>query len=163
MTVTTSLLEAAIYMVIAGIGLGVFFSVLTLAAQNALPRTRLGVGTAAVRYLGQLGAVLGVAIVGTVVNTTVSSDIGNRLPASTVQRLTPSGVKFATNPQVLVNSTYHETVVHTAEGFAVKNARAHIPKNSKLSLTFFLIKMALLSKGPSLKAPHSDWRVSKRA
>ena len=50
-------------MVIAGIGLGPFFSVLTIAAQNALPRTRLGVGTASVRYLGQLGAVLGVAII----------------------------------------------------------------------------------------------------
>src|SRR5438876_80769 len=60
MTISTSLLEAAIFMVIAGIGLGTFFSVLTVAAQNALPRTQLGVGTGAVRYLGQLGAVLGV-------------------------------------------------------------------------------------------------------
>src|SRR6266566_7499061 len=102
MTPTTSLFEAIIFMVIAGIGLGPFFSVLTIAAQNALPRTQLGIGTSAVRYLGQLGAVLGVAIVGTVVNNSLASDIASRLPATTVKQLTPQGVKFATNPQVLV-------------------------------------------------------------
>src|SRR5205085_2747425 len=99
----------------------------TLAAQNALPRTRLGVGTAAVRYLGQLGGVLGVAIVGTVVNQTLASDIAKRLPASVVQQLTPTGVKFATNPQVLVNPMYRDTVVHTAQHFAAQNAVAYVP------------------------------------
>ena len=127
MTISTSLLQAAIFMVIAGLGLGVFFSILTLAAQNALPRTSLGVGTGAVRFLGQLGSVLGVAIVGSVVNSTLASDIINRLPAQTVQKLTPAGVKFATNPQVLVNSTYHNTVVQTAQSFAVNAATAHVP------------------------------------
>jgi EmrB/QacA subfamily drug resistance transporter len=127
MTISTNLLQAAIFMVIAGIGLGVFFSVLTLAAQNALPRTSLGVGTGAVRFLGQLGSVLGVAIVGSVVNSTLASDIVKRIPAQTVQRLTPQGVKFATNPQVLVNSTYHDTVVQTAQSFAVRSATANVP------------------------------------
>lgn len=127
MTISTSLLQAAIFMVIAGLGLGVFFSVLTLAAQNTLPRTSLGVGTGAIRFLGQLGAVLGVAIVGSIVNSTVATDIVKRLPPQTVQRLTPAGVKLATNPQVLVNSTYHDTVVKTAQSFAVRAATAHIP------------------------------------
>jgi hypothetical protein len=127
MTASTSLLEAAIYMVIAGLGLGSFFSILTLAAQNSLPRARLGVGTGAVRYLGQLGSVLGVAIVATVVNQTLANDIVKRLPANAAQQLTPQGLKAATNPQILVNSTYHSTLVHTAENYAVKNATAHVP------------------------------------
>jgi EmrB/QacA subfamily drug resistance transporter len=127
MTAGTSLLEAAIYMVIVGLGLGSFFSILTLAAQNSLPRARLGVGTGAVRYLGQLGSVLGVAIVATVVNQTLANDIGNRLPANAAKQLTAQGLKAATNPQVLVNSTYHSTLVHTAENFAVKSATAHVP------------------------------------
>ncbi len=114
-------------MVVAGIGLGMFFPIMTLAVQNALPRTRLGVGTGAVRYLGQLGSTLGVAIVGTVVNNTISSDIVTRLPAGAAQRLTPAGLKFATNPQVLINSTYHDNVVQTAERFAVAKATANIP------------------------------------
>jgi len=127
MTASTSLLEAAIYMVITGLGLGSFFSILTLAAQNSLPRARLGVGTGAVRYLGQLGSVLGVAIVATVVNQTLASDIVKRLPANAAKQLTPQGLKAATDPQVLVNSTYHSTLVHTAENFAVKSATAHVP------------------------------------
>lgn len=135
MTASTSILESAIYMVVAGIGVGIFFSILTLAVQNSLPRTRLGVGTGAVRYLSQLGSTLGVAIVGTVVNNTIASDIVARLPASAVRQLTPAGLKFATNPQVLVNSTYHDTVVKTAEGFAQKiavaKAIANIPPGAQ--------------------------------
>jgi len=127
MTPTTGILEAIIFMVIAGIGLGPFFSVLTIAAQNALPRTRLGIGTSAVRYLGQLGSVLGVALVGTVVNNSLASDIASRLPATTVKQLTPQGVKFATNPQVLVNPTYRDTVVSTAKHFAAQSAVAQVP------------------------------------
>src|SRR5712692_1197301 len=123
MTPTTGLLEAIVFMVIAGIGLGPFFSVLTIAA---LPRTRLGIGTSAVRYLGQLGAVLGVAIVGTVVNNTLSNDIARRLPASVAKQLTPEGLKFATSPQALVNPTYRDTVVRTAQHFAAQSAVAHV-------------------------------------
>jgi hypothetical protein len=127
MSISTSLLEAVIYMVIAGIGIGVFFSIMNLVAQNALPRASLGVGTAAVRYLGQIGGTMGIAIVGSVVNRTLSDDLAQRLPASTVKQLTPAGVKFATNPQVLVNQTYHDTVVHKAEQIAVSKAVAHVP------------------------------------
>jgi len=54
-----------------GSGLGVFFTVVPLTAQNALPQTRLGVGTAAMRSLGPLGPTPGVALVGTVVNSSL--------------------------------------------------------------------------------------------
>lgn len=127
MTPTTGLLTAIIFMVIAGIGLGPFFSVLTIAAQNALPPTRLGIGTSAIRYLGQLGAVLGVAIVGTVVNNSLASDIAHRIPTSVAQRLTPAGLQAATSPQVLVNPAYRATVVQTAQHFAAQSAVAHVP------------------------------------
>ncbi len=70
---------------------------------------------------------LGVAVVGTVVNQTLTDDIVKRIPASTVQQLTPAGLKFATDPQVLVNSTYRDTVVHTAQQFAVQHAVVQIP------------------------------------
>ena len=127
MTPKTGLLEVVVFMVIAGIGLGPFFSVLTIAAQNTLPRTRLGIGTSAVRYLGQLGSVLGVTIVGTVVNNTLSNDIATRLPASVAKQLTPEVLKFATSPQALVNQTYRDTVVRTAQRFAAQSAIAHVP------------------------------------
>jgi hypothetical protein len=127
LTPSTSLLLAIVFMVIAGAGMGMFFSITTLTAQNALPRSRLGTGTSAVRYLGQLGSVLGVAFVGTVVNTTLSNDIVKRLPASTVQQLTPQGFQYATNPQVLVNPQYRQAIVHMAQHYAAASSAAHIP------------------------------------
>ena len=131
LTASSSLLEAGRDMVITGIGLGIFFSVVTLVVQNALPRTRMGVGTGAMTYLRALGQTLGLAIVGTVVNNTLAGELARRLPASTVKQLTPQGLKFATNTQVLVNPTYRDTVVHTSEGFAVRSAvaqaTAHVP------------------------------------
>src|SRR2546428_11886013 len=57
MTPTTGLLEAVVFIVISGIGLGPFFSVLTIAAQDALPRTRLGIGTSSVTYPGPVGSI----------------------------------------------------------------------------------------------------------
>jgi hypothetical protein len=65
-------------MVMAGLGIGSIFSVLYLAAQNVLPLTQLGVGSAVVRYLGQIGSTLGVALVGTVVNQSLN-DSGRKI------------------------------------------------------------------------------------
>jgi len=131
MTLSTSIPQAAIFMVITGVGLGMFFPVQTLAVQNALPRRMMGVGTGAVRYMQQVGQTLGVAIVGAVVNNTIASDVVKRIPASTAKQLTPQGLKFATDPQALVSPTYHDTVVKTAQGYAsaaaAAQAQAHIP------------------------------------
>lgn len=86
MTPTTGLLQAVVFMVLAGIGTGSFFSMTTV-AQNALPQSSLGVGTAATRYLGQLGATLGIAIVGTVVSSSFSGDLTRQLPTDQTGKL----------------------------------------------------------------------------
>ena len=113
-TSSTSLLIAGVEMVVAGFGLGVFFAVLTLAVQNALPRTRLGVGTGAVTYLRALGQTLGVAVVGTVVNNTIASDIQHRLPVEAKRFIPAPALKAFTNPQVLISPEYHNQVVQQA-------------------------------------------------
>jgi EmrB/QacA subfamily drug resistance transporter len=115
------------FMVVAGLGLGPFFSILQLSAQNAIPRTRLGVGTSAVRFAAQVGAVVGIAIVGTIVNQTLSSDIANRLPAPVVQQLTPGELQAVANPQLLINTNYRQQVLQQAEQAAVAKAIAAIP------------------------------------
>lgn len=129
MTATTPLIDATIFMIIAGVGLGMFFSVTTLAVQNALPRRCMGVGTGAMRYLTALGQTLGVAIAGTVVNNTLATELAKRLPASVSKQLTPAGLKFATNTEVLVSPDYRNTVVNTAKSFAVHDAVAKATAN----------------------------------
>jgi EmrB/QacA subfamily drug resistance transporter len=131
MSATTPLLDATIFMIIAGVGLGMFFSVMTLAVQNALPRRRMGVGTGAMRYLSALGQTLGVAVAGTVVNNTIATELAKRLPASAARQLTPTGLQFATNTEVLVSPAYRNTVVSTAKSIAIHDAvakaTAHVP------------------------------------
>ncbi|HZC04461.1 MAG TPA: MDR family MFS transporter [Ktedonobacterales bacterium] len=67
------------YMIVLGVGLGLLQPVLTLAVQNAIPRSRLGAGTGAVTYLRTLGSTLGVAILGSVVNNYSETYLNPRL------------------------------------------------------------------------------------
>ena len=91
MTPATSLLLAILFMVLAGIGTGTFFTLPMVAVQNAVPESRLGVSTAGLRYLGQLGATLGIAIVGTAVTSAISGNLMSHLPTSTASKLALSG------------------------------------------------------------------------
>ena len=128
---STPLLQASEFMVVAGLGLGFYFAILTLAVQNAIPRTRMGVGTSAVRYMQQAGNTLGVAVIGTVVNNAIASDIARRLPAG-AQRLTPAGLAAATDPRALVDPTYHATVINTAKQYAARAAVAQAQAAGKI-------------------------------
>ena len=124
MTSSTSTLEASRNMIITGIGLGIFFSVLTLAVQNALPRTRLGVGTGAITYLRSVGQTLGVAITGSVVNNVVAGELLKHLPSG-YKQLGTQGLAAATNQQVLINPDYRNSVIKYGTQAAVNNA---VPK-----------------------------------
>ncbi len=91
MTPATSLPLAILFMVLAGIGTGTFFTLPMVAVQNAVPESHLGVSTAGLRYLGQLGATLGIALVGTVVTSAASGNLMNQLPTSVASRQALSG------------------------------------------------------------------------
>jgi MFS family permease len=138
MTASTTFLQAASAMVIAGIGMGQFFPVQTLAAQNAVERQRIGVATGVITYLRALGQTLGVAIAGTVVNNTIASNLPALVPANTVQQLTPAGWQAATNTEILIDPAYRQTVVQTAQQYASKaaaaQAAAHIPPGAQHNL-----------------------------
>lgn len=90
MTPETSLLQAIMSMILVGIGLGSFFS-LSVIAQNVVPANRLGVSTAATRYLGQVGATLGIALVGTVVSSSSAGNLLHHLPTTTEDRAALAG------------------------------------------------------------------------
>lgn len=87
MTPATGIALAIAMLVLTGTGIGPFFTLPMVVVQNALPADRLGISTAGLRYLGQLGASLGIAIVGTVVTSSVSGNLMNHLPSSTASKL----------------------------------------------------------------------------
>ncbi|MBV9228855.1 MAG: MFS transporter [Chloroflexi bacterium] len=87
MTPATGIALAIAILILTGIGIGPFFSLPMVAVQNALPVDYMGVSTAGLRYLGQLGASLGIAIVGTMVSSSASGDLGQHLPTDQAGKL----------------------------------------------------------------------------
>jgi hypothetical protein len=56
-------------MILMGLGLGIAFPLYTLVVQNAFPIQRVGVVTAAVTFFRSIGGTVGVAVLGSVVNS----------------------------------------------------------------------------------------------
>ncbi len=82
-----------IVMVLGGLGIGILFPLLTLTAQNALPQTQLGVGTAAIRYLGQFGTTIGVALIGAIFAAPLTHASVHALPAALAQELAATALR----------------------------------------------------------------------
>ncbi len=122
MGLSTTTTQVTLFMIVVGLGMGMLQPVMTLAVQNAIPRNQLGVGTAAVTYLRSLGATLGTAVLGTVINNTMSSEIANRLPAG-AQQLPPQVLAAATNQSVLVSAGLRNSITQQV----VQGATSQVP------------------------------------
>jgi hypothetical protein len=114
MTPATVLLQAAGFVVVAGLGMGILFTATSVAVQNTLPANQLGAGFGAVRYLGQMGGVLGAALVGTAVNNSLRADLARRLSSHLLRRLASQGITFSAGPQALITPAYRQTVIRAA-------------------------------------------------
>ncbi len=77
LTPNTSNLELIIYEIIVGIGVGLAMPLFTVAVQNAVTKKDLGVVTASSMYIESLGSVIGLAILGTIVNMTLKLNLQN--------------------------------------------------------------------------------------
>ncbi|MGI5211622.1 MDR family MFS transporter [Plantactinospora sp. CA-290183] len=83
--VDTPLWVSFIYMVIIGVGLGLCMQSLVLAVQNAVEVRDLGAGTSAATFFRSLGGSFGVAILGAVLSSRLTSGLNERLPAALAQ------------------------------------------------------------------------------
>jgi hypothetical protein len=109
---------------IAGLGMGILFPAITVIAQNAVAPSHLGVGTGAVRYLGQIGGLAGIAIVGSVVNQSLAGDLRQRLPAPAMTDIVPTGVGARTETRVLTDPAYRDEQIQRATEVAVARVPA---------------------------------------
>jgi EmrB/QacA subfamily drug resistance transporter len=94
MNVHTTNGEAARNMVIAGIGIGSMMQVFVISVQNAVSRAHIGSATALTQFSRQMGATIGVTVVGAIVNHGLPSGVGggegigiHRLPPASRQAL----------------------------------------------------------------------------
>src|SRR5206468_686294 len=81
--------EAARNMVIAGIGIGSMMQVFVLSVQNAVPRSRIGSATALTQFGRQMGATLGVTIIGAIVNHGLPRSVAAGGEGAVIHRLPP--------------------------------------------------------------------------
>ena len=77
MGTSTTNAEAARNMVIAGIGIGSMMQVFVISVQNAVPRSQIGSATALTQFGRQMGATLGVTIMGVIVNHGLPPGVGD--------------------------------------------------------------------------------------
>lgn len=78
----TSSLEIIVYEIIIGISAGLAMPLFTVAVQNSVSKRDLGVVTSSSMYFEQLGSVIGLAVLGTVVNMTLNLNLQNTVHVS---------------------------------------------------------------------------------
>ena len=88
MDTSTSDAQAAIYMAVTGIGLGLMMQVFVIAVQNVVPFRAIGSATALTQFARSIGATLGVTLMGVVINHGLPS--GTAVEEASVRRLPPN-------------------------------------------------------------------------
>src|SRR5437762_4028302 len=89
MDVHTTNGEAARNMVVAGIGIGSMMQVFVLSVQNAVQRARIGSATALTQFSRQMGATIGVSVMGVIVNAGLPAEAA-RGEGVAIHRLPPA-------------------------------------------------------------------------
>src|ERR1035437_1629640 len=80
LTLHTTQLQLSLWMIVLGIGIGSFMQVMTLAVQNAVPRSELGVATATATFFRSMGSSLGGAIFGAILTNRLAFHLKHLLP-----------------------------------------------------------------------------------
>ena len=90
-------------MVVMGIGLGMSLPLFMLAVQNSVPHRVMGISTSTMQFLRSVGGTMGVAIMGSLINSTLSTELAANTPRQ-VSENTPSALlEQIRNPQFLLS------------------------------------------------------------
>jgi EmrB/QacA subfamily drug resistance transporter len=103
-------------MIITGLGLGFVLPVFTIAVQNALPYSRLGVVTSSVQFTRSIGSTIGIAVLGSIVSSVYASQftkVQSPALARVLDTAAAQGHVVPSNPEVLV-SPEAQTAIRSA-------------------------------------------------
>ncbi len=85
----TDAIDVVWRLVLFGAGLGILYPALMTAAQNALPQSMLGTVSGATQFFEEMGAIIGVTLVGALVTGRLTSELAARLPADLAAHADP--------------------------------------------------------------------------
>jgi EmrB/QacA subfamily drug resistance transporter len=101
MNVDSSRAEATRDMVVLGIGLGFTMPILMLVALNTTSHQMLGVTTSTIQFMRSVGATLGVALMGSLLNGRLQSELVSQTPAEVTQNVPASLLQPLQDPAIL--------------------------------------------------------------
>ena len=105
MTAETSYANAVLNIAITGFGLGITMPLYTIAVQNAVPYSLLGVATSSTAFFRSIGGSVGLAILGSVMNNRFATEFISLLPTTIKAVIPPDRLSYlASNPQALVST-----------------------------------------------------------
>ena len=108
----TSPWEAAGYMVVLGIGLGMVLLVPVLAVQNAVLHRDLGASTAGINLSRSLGSAFGVAIFGSILNNRLTYELRRAIPSEALTQFSRRTLTASPAQLKALPPDIHAGVVH---------------------------------------------------
>jgi EmrB/QacA subfamily drug resistance transporter len=104
LTVNTSYATIIVYIIITGFGSGITMPLYTIAVQNVVPYSVLGVATSSTAFFRSFGSAVGLSVLGSVMNNRLASELVREIPAD-VKAIVPADelASIVDNPQALVN------------------------------------------------------------
>lgn len=109
MTVMNSIFLAALSMSIFGFGLGLAMPVFMIAVQNSVDSKDLGVATASVQLFRNLGGTIGIAVMGTILSTSIANkmkgvaSISDGINSASLDPAMADKLAQFRNPQILLD------------------------------------------------------------
>jgi hypothetical protein len=104
--------EAAGYMIVLGVGLGMVMQVPVLAVQNAVMHKDLGASTAGINLSRSLGSAFGVAIFGSILNNRLTYELRQTIPAEALAQFSRRTLTASPAQLKALPPDIHAGVVH---------------------------------------------------
>jgi EmrB/QacA subfamily drug resistance transporter len=96
-SLTTSQLMLSIWMLVLGMGIGLYMQVMTLAVQNSIERKDMGTATSVVTFFRSMGASFGTAIFGAILTARLGHYLTVFLPRSVASHISSKSIEQSTS------------------------------------------------------------------
>jgi MFS family permease len=112
-------------MIIVGVGIGPTMPVFTLAAQNAVNMSQLGVVTSLTQFARSIGSTVGVAVFGSLLTNRFGPAFQSALPDTVSTAIPPDRLAQFQNPQALLNPQAAEAIRQQAMALGPQGAQIY--------------------------------------
>jgi EmrB/QacA subfamily drug resistance transporter len=118
LTIHATQLEVSRDVIAVGFGLGISMSVFNVIAQNAVPTRMISSSVGALQFIRQMGGVIGLAIIGSIVNQRLQQEIPRHLDPRILAGIPASARANLLNPEALFSASGQSGLTSLPPGVA---------------------------------------------